>query len=578
MINDKKKTMRFRTFFPHTLLFVFAVFIVANVTVQVWAGIEKAPPAVIDAMAAGQPQEVIVLFDDTAIQNTAEAMRQNIGADYDTTEILDMKKAEYDALKQGVIGLLPAEEQETIQDYSHLPMVFMRVNSLGVLQQITERPEVVRVYENEKKYHMLASTLPFIQQPQVAALGMVGTGTTVAVLDNGIDLTQPAFGTCTSPVPGFCSDTNPPAAPAGCKISCTRDFDNGTDHNHGSNVTGIVLGVASDTRVAALNVFRNDGYAYSDRIIQAINWSITNKTAYNIVAMNLSLGGGGSTTPCGGDVFATPVFNARQAGILAAIASGNNAFTNMISSPGCVPAAVSVGAVYDLNYGVQSWSVCTDTTSVPDKVVCFSNSASFLTMLAPGAHVDAAGRVNYSGTSMATPHIAGSIAVIKGANAFPGDTPDQVVTRMTSTGVPDTDPKSGVTTPRIDLLAAVGGGGGTFSISGTVTTGGGTPMTGVTITLGGAGAGTTTTNASGNYSFTGLSNGTYTLTPSIAGYTFSPTSRTAIISGANITGQNFVGTLTGGTYSISGRVTTGGGSSPSPLAGVTITLGGAGAG
>ena len=97
-------------------------------------------------------------------------------------------------------------------------------------------------------------------------------------------------------------------------------------------------------------------------------------------------------------------------------------------------------------------------------------------MLAPGAHVDAAGRLNYSGTSMATPHIAGSIAVIKGVNAFPGDTPDQVVT----------------------------------------------------MTLSGAGTGTTTTDASGNYTFTSLANGTYTITPSKTGYTFSLTSRTVI--------------------------------------------------
>jgi hypothetical protein len=76
-----------------------------------------------------------------------------------------------------------------------------------------------------------------------------------------------------------------------------------------------------------------------------------------------------------------------------------------------------------------------------------------------------------------------------------------------------------------------------YSISGTVS---GEVKSGVTITLSGAGTGTTTTNSSGNYSFSGLVAGSYTLTPSLAGYTITPTSLSPTISSANITGQNFV--------------------------------------
>ena len=108
----------------------------------------------------------------------------------------------------------------------------------------------------------------------------------------------------------------------------------------------------------------------------------------------------------------------------------------------------------------------------------------------------------------------------------------------------------------------------TYSISGTVS---GAVLSGVTITLSGAGSATTTTNASGNYSFSGLANGSYTVTPSLAGYTFSPTSSAANVSGANITGTNFVATAnTVPTYSIAGSV------SGAVLSGVTITLSGAG--
>jgi hypothetical protein len=80
---------------------------------------------------------------------------------------------------------------------------------------------------------------------------------------------------------------------------------------------------------------------------------------------------------------------------------------------------------------------------------------------------------------------------------------------------------------------------GNYSISGTVLKANKKPFSGVTMTLSGAASGTTTTNASGNYTFTGLFNGTFTVTPQKTGYTFTPASRTISISGANVTGQNF---------------------------------------
>jgi hypothetical protein len=77
-----------------------------------------------------------------------------------------------------------------------------------------------------------------------------------------------------------------------------------------------------------------------------------------------------------------------------------------------------------------------------------------------------------------------------------------------------------------------------YSISGTVTSGG-SGLSGTTIILSGNASATTTTNSSGNYTFTGLTNGTYTITPSKTGLAFSPTSITTTISSANLTGQNF---------------------------------------
>ena len=98
----------------------------------------------------------------------------------------------------------------------------------------------------------------------------------------------------------------------------------------------------------------------------------------------------------------------------------------------------------------------------------------------------------------------------------------------------------------------------TYTISGTVTVyGTGSDLNNVTINMTGSSTSSTTTASNGDFSFSGMSNGTYTLTPSLSNYTFNPVSIVVIIDGASITDTNFVATSTEGadTYSISGTIT-----------------------
>jgi FtsP/CotA-like multicopper oxidase with cupredoxin domain len=111
----------------------------------------------------------------------------------------------------------------------------------------------------------------------------------------------------------------------------------------------------------------------------------------------------------------------------------------------------------------------------------------------------------------------------------------------------------------------------TYSISGTIRTNGGAAISGATVTLGGASAATATTAANGTYTFTGLMNGAYTVTPNLAPYTFSPLSRNVTVNNGNMSGQNFTGTPPV-TYSISGTIRT---PSSLPISGVTVNLTGA---
>ncbi|MFO1494517.1 MAG: carboxypeptidase regulatory-like domain-containing protein [Lysobacterales bacterium] len=111
----------------------------------------------------------------------------------------------------------------------------------------------------------------------------------------------------------------------------------------------------------------------------------------------------------------------------------------------------------------------------------------------------------------------------------------------------------------------------TYSISGQITTGTGVGISGVTVS---AGSASTTTDASGNYSIPGLVAGSYTVTPSSASYTFSPVNRAVTITSANVTAQNFTGTAVATTYSISGTITTSGGTA---ISGVSVSTGAASA-
>ncbi|MBI2399296.1 MAG: proprotein convertase P-domain-containing protein [Xanthomonadales bacterium] len=114
--------------------------------------------------------------------------------------------------------------------------------------------------------------------------------------------------------------------------------------------------------------------------------------------------------------------------------------------------------------------------------------------------------------------------------------------------------------------------GTTYSISGTIANSSGVGIANVSVSNGSA---STTTNSSGAYTLSNLANATYTITPTLSGYSFSPANRAVTVNGANVTGQNFTGTATTPTtYSISGTITN---SSGAAISGVTVSTGAASA-
>ena len=382
------------------------------------------------------------------------------------------QRAQIAAAQAGLRRELAGTSYAEGRAFRSIPFASLEVGP-AALARLERAAGVLAVQEDHLHRPLLDVSVPRVEADDTAALGLDGSGQAVVVLDTGADAAHPnlqgklvaeacfASGATLFDSAGSCPNGSPTQLGPGSGTYCTYS----SSCFHGTHVAGIAVGdgpaysgVAPGAALVAIQVFSQfTGTSCGGGSSPcALSWSSDQIAAMEhvldtlhpdtglprIASVNMSLGGSVYSDQAQCDA-ANPstkaaIDNLRSVDIATVIAAGNDGYYNAISSPGCISTAVSVSAVDD-----------------NDNIPSFANAAWFLDLWAPGVNIRAplyqsTGYTNASGTSMATPHVAGAWAILR--QAAPAASVDQILLALQATGVPIPDFEADTT--RIRILQA----------------------------------------------------------------------------------------------------------------------------
>ncbi len=353
-------------------------------------------------------------------------------------------------------------------DRAHMVKLLERTEIESVFLNVVEHKAQVVPVERERV--SLASSVPSIDVADAWAKGFDGTNAVVAVIDGGFRTSHPMLAgkvvaeACFSDdAPTFdtytqCPSGKTPEIAAGAASKCPTGS---TRCDHGTHVASIAVGndgtnfgVARGAKLLPIDVFSEVRSATdcspdpapceltdSLTVLKALDYVNQVSAQFNIVAVNLSLGGSSKEGFCDTDPRSEVISMLRAKGVATTAATGNESQTGKINAPSCVATAVAVSASND---GIA--------------VASFANVSTATDLMAPGVSVRAAdgrsdGFRTLSGTSMAAPHAAGAFAIIRAA--LPTKSVDEIEQALKSTGLKTTRTDSNIVIPKIQVNKAI---------------------------------------------------------------------------------------------------------------------------
>ncbi|MEU6356994.1 S8 family peptidase [Streptomyces sp. NPDC047072] len=315
-----------------------------------------------------------------------------------------------------------AAAKEDVRDAGTLRRALKSLNADAVQTPQDDAPElwdavtngdktasgIAHVWLDGVRKASLDKSVPQIGAPTAWAAGYDGKGVKIAVLDTGIDATHPDLKDQVVAEKNFSTSAD-----------ATDKFGHGTHvasiaAGTGAKSNGKYKGVAPGAKLLNGKVLSDDGFGDDSGILAGMEWA----AEQGADVVNLSLGGG--DTPAIDPLEAEVNKLSETKGILFAIAAGNEGDfgDQTIGSPGSAAAALTVGAVddKDLLASFSSRGPGLDGQIKPDVTapgVDITAAAAPGSLIAKEVGEKPAGYLTISGTSMATPHVAGAAAILK---------------------------------------------------------------------------------------------------------------------------------------------------------------------
>lgn len=361
------------------------------------------------AIGTDIPGRFLVAFRPQAIEVMVAAQQRQVGYASATSVATAMREKVMAAGSGGIVSVPQATFDQVYVVVAKLPEEQVAALRADAAVEAVEPDQVVGIEEIATQGVQQGSNVPWgldrIDQANLPVNSTynyqeTGQGVRAYVIDTGILATHTDFGGRVEASSGYS------AVPDGLGTS--------DGQGHGTHVSGIIggtrFGVAKQVSLVPVRVLDARGRGTISNVIAGVNWVVGDRRNRPAV-VNMSLGGGRNIA------MNAAVTQAVASGVAVVVAAGNNNWDAYSGSPASAAEVITVAA-----------------SDSQDRRATFSNFGDLVDLFAPGVAIPSAwignNNATYtaSGTSMASPHVAGVVATL--LQSFPTESPNQIAARL----------------------------------------------------------------------------------------------------------------------------------------------------